>query len=553
IYRMPNQTSQVVAALYPNGFLPLINSNIVDKSFSLGIRGKIQDWNVDFSNTYGTNSFMFGVENSNNASLGTESPTSFQCGGFAFTQNTTNFDMNKYFDKVLSGFNVAFGAEFRVDNYEIFAGEEKSYRNYGLRDIVNVKTVTRPDGTSFNYNEVVGQFDALGKVGGAQVFPGFKPSNEVNKYRTNAAAYLDLEADITKKFTIGAAARYENYSDFGSTLNGKLTARVVLAEGYSLRGAVSTGFRAPSLQQSYFSAVSTLFIGGAPFETGTFTNDSRAAQILGIPKLKQETSVNASLGITAEPVKGLTLSVDGYYIKINDRVVLTGQFRGNAAAAVGTQDRTINDLLFSVGANTGQFFTNAINTTTMGLDVVAAQKFDIGKGNLDVSLAANFNKTTVGDDIKTTDLLKGKEANYFDREQRAVFETGNPQNKVNLTLTYKINKFSIMVRNVRFGEITYRHPSDGGDPSAFVLNNFTGQKETRDQTFSAKMVTDITLSYQIAKNLGLTIGANNLLDVYPDRNAHSDNASSGRFPYSRRITQFGFNGAYYFGRLSFSL
>ena len=551
-YRLPFQTDRVIPEIYPNGFLPEILSSITDKTLGIGLRGKINGWNVDFSNTYGMNSFMFTISNSLNASLLSASPSTFKAGGFRFGQNTTNFDVNRFFNKVLAGLNVAFGGEFRVDNYEIVAGEEKSWKNYGLRDII--QTVDVKDATGkilYTYQKVTGQYDELQKAGGSQVFPGFSPDNALNKYRLNLSAYLDLEADFTKNFTMDGAVRYENYSDFGSTFNGKLASLLNLSNKYAIRGAISTGFRAPSLQQQYFNTVNTRFLGDKPVEVGTFHNDSRVAKVLGIPKLKQETSMNMSFGLTARPTEKLTFTADFYSILIDDRIVLTGLFSGDASAAPGSQDRQIFDLLLSANANRAQFFTNAISTSTSGLDLVATYKINVWKGQMDISLASNLNKTKVGDKIITSELLKGKESVYFSREQRGINELGTPKSKINLTMNYRIGKYSAMLKAVRFGTITYLHPDDG-NPANFVLNTFTGKKESRDQTFSAKIITDLTISRQFGKNIMITAGSSNLLDVYPDRQKHSDNYSFGRFPYSRVLTQFGFNGAFYFMRMGIS-
>ncbi len=521
-YRQPSQVNQVVYEIYPNGFLPEIHTSVLDRSLGMGIRGKIKNWDVDFSNNYGKNSFGFRVENSLNASLGVASATSFDSGGFSFSQNVTSLSVSRFFADFLKGINIAAGSEFRVDNYQIIAGEEASYTDY--------------DGVG------------IGKVGGAQVFPGFQPRNELNRFRTNLAGYLDVELNVTEKWMVALAGRYENYSDFGNTVTGKFATRYNLTDDYAIRGAISTGFRAPSLHQSFFNTVSTIFVNGVPFEVGTFSNNSRVAGVLGIPKLKQETSINYSIGFTAQPTKAMTFSVDGYIIKVDDRVVLTGQFQGNASAAPGTNDREIYDLLTEVGANRAQFFTNAINTTTRGLDIIATYTWNVGEGKLDASVAANLNETTVDKINVASSLLAGRESTYFDRTNTAVVETGNPQSKLNVTLNYKVGKFGAMVRSVRFGEITTR-----GNSAAPVLNTFTGELETLDQTFSAKWVTDFSLSYQLFKNLSLQVGANNIFDVYPDEHTHSTNNSFGRFRYSRQATQFGFNGAFYFARVSIQL
>lgn len=523
-YRLPSQATQVVYKIYPNGFLPEIHSFVIDRSLGVGVKGKIKDWNVDFSNTYGYNRFRFQIENSLNASMDSTSLTSFDSGGFSFSQNVSSLGMTRFFSDVMSGLNVAMGTELRIDNYQIFAGQEESYRDY--------------DGAT------------TGRTGGAQVFPGFQPRNALSRFRTNLAFYADIEADITKQWMVAVAGRFENYSDFGSTINGKIATRVNFWDGkFAIRGAASTGFRAPALHQLYFNTVSTLFTGGLPFEVGTFSNSSQAANILGIPKLKEETSVNLSFGITARPFDKFSLSIDYYNIKVDNRIVLTGQFAGVAAAPVGSQDRQIYDLLASIGANRAQFFSNSINTTTKGLDIIATYNWEISDNSkLDISLAANFNKTTIDKVNASSPLLVGKENIYLDRENEAVIETGNPQSKANLTLNYKAGKFNAMLRNAYFGKITYWHPN-----AAPQANAFTSENEIADQVFDPKVVTDISLSYQLTPNLNLQVGANNLLDVYPDKHTHSVNYSLGRFPYSRRATQFGFNGAFYFARLGISL
>ena len=355
-YRLPNQ-SRTYTPAYINGFLPEINSTITDKSIAVGIRGKINDWDVDFSNTYGKNSFLYTIGNTYNASMEKASPTVFDAGGFSFAQNTTNLDVSKFYDDIFTGLNVAFGAEYRLENYEIIAGEEASYAQYDgtgspnnayddLRrnsegQILNADgqtsaefAVTNP-GDDFeaadNPNSallVPTDFFGDSRPGGSQVFPGFSPANELSRGRSSVAGYLDLEADITESFLLSGALRYEDYSDFGSTLNGKIATRLKVSDNMNIRAAFNTGFRAPSLHQLNFNSTSTIFDNqGNPQEVGTFSNDSKAAKLLGIPQLKQETSKSVSLGFTAKlPDAHLTFTVDGYWIGIDNRVVYTGQF-----------------------------------------------------------------------------------------------------------------------------------------------------------------------------------------------------------------------------------
>ncbi|WP_116127372.1 TonB-dependent receptor [Lewinella sp. IMCC34183] len=532
-YRLPNQ-ERTVTDIYPNGFLPAINSNIGDASLAVGILSVYNKWEVDFSNVYGRNSFNYLINNTLNASLGSASPTSFDAGGFAFSQNTSNLDIRRYFDDALSGLNIAFGAEYRLENYQINAGEQASYYDYGASSAYTTTggdTVLIRDGVG----PIATVFDPLGRSrpGGAQVFPGFRPDNEVNAFRNSIGAYADVEADVTDAFLLGVAARFENYSDFGSTVNGKLTTRLKLSDDWTFRAGASTGFRAPSLHQLNFNSTSTLFVDGVPFEVGVFSNDSRPAQLLGIPQLKQERSVNYSAGFTGRiPNANLSITLDGYLIDINDRVVLTGQFQGGTETE---QLREISRLLQQANANRAAFFANAIDSRTRGIDLVVTHNGRIGSnGRLTSSLAATFAQTTL-QEVNTSSVLEGFEDTYFDRTSQVFLESAVPRTKANLTLDYNVGNFGVFLRNVYFGPV----------------NEATNSLDN-DQTFSGKVITDLSLSYQLSDRLRFIIGSNNLLDIYPDLNIPA-NQSDGRFLYSRRSQQFGSNGRYLFARVRFTL
>ncbi|MGB5646524.1 MAG: TonB-dependent receptor, partial [Muriicola sp.] len=524
-YRLPNQ-SRTYTPAYFNGFLPEINSNIKDQSVSLGIKGMIGDWNVDLSNTYGKNSFLYVIGNTYNASLQNASPTIFDAGGFSFSQNTTNLDISKFYDDVFNGLNVAFGSEYRLENYAIVAGEEASYAQYTANGEV-VRLASQQPAVDF--------FDAS-RPGGSQVFPGFAPSNALDRGRSSVAGYLDLEADFSDAFLASFATRYENYSDFGSTINFKLSARVKATENLNLRGAVNTGFRAPSLHQLNFNSTSTIFDNlGNPQEVGTFANDSKAATLLGIPSLKEETSQSISLGLTSKiPSANLTVTVDGYFVKINDRVVYTGQFSG---PGTGTE---LDNLLRQANATAASFFANAIDTESKGLDlVVTHDAFLSDTWRLKSVLAGTLSKTKKVGDINASDVLRdaGLIDTYFPEDSRVYLEEAVPRTKVNLSNTFLSDKFVIFLRNVYFGEVT--------EATTTIANQ---------QVFGTKIVTDLSLGYKATENLTLTIGANNLLDVYPDRAEDAfGNRSSGRFDWSRRAQQFGIGGRFLFARLSLSL
>ncbi|GAL78778.1 TonB-dependent receptor [Algibacter lectus] len=287
-HRRPAYTDgRANTAALPDGFLPHISSRVIDRSLATGIKGKIGDWDIDFSNTYGVNSFDFTIKNTVNATLGASSPREFEAGGFSFSQNTTNFDLSNFYEDTFEGLNVAFGAEYRLENYQLIAGEEASYSKYDT----NGEIVTNYTDAS---NIVTSYFGEGVPGGGAQVFPGYRPENEVDQNRNSYAAYVDLEADLTDAFLLSAALRYENFNDFGETFNWKLSSRYKLSENTAIRGAISTGFRAPDLHQIYFNATATQFVAGIPIEQGTFANNSRLADLLSIPELEEETSFNAS-------------------------------------------------------------------------------------------------------------------------------------------------------------------------------------------------------------------------------------------------------------------
>ncbi|MEO0525831.1 MAG: TonB-dependent receptor [Bacteroidota bacterium] len=528
-YRLPNQ-SRTFTPAFINGFLPEINSDIKDESISVGIKGLVGDWSVDFSNTYGQNSFLYTIGNTFNASLQSASPNVFDAGGFSFSQNTTNLDVTQFFDDVLSGLNIAFGAEYRVENYEIVAGEEASYAQYTAEGEVITLASQEPSEDFFGNP----------RPGGSQVFPGFSPDNELSRGRSSVAGYFDVEADFSEAFLASFATRFENYSDFGSTINFKVSGRYKVSDNLNIRGAANTGFRAPSLHQINFNSTSTIFDqDGNPQEVGTFANDSRAAQLLGIPELTEETSQSVSLGFTAKiPDANLTVTIDGYFVKIDDRVVFTGQFTG---PGTGTE---LDNLLRQANASRAAFFANAIDTESKGLDVVITHNTNLGDNwRLKSDLAGTFSNTRQVGDINASQVLEdaGLVDTYFPEDSRVYLEEAVPRTKINLTNSLTSDKLIFFLRNVYFGEVTE------------ATTNVD-----RQQVFGTKLVTDLSVGYKFLDELTFTVGANNLFDIFPDRAAQElgdggNNRSSGRFDWSRRSQQFGIGGRFLFARLSFNL
>lgn len=494
--RLPSETENVVPELFPFGFQPELKSDISDASFISGLRFKLSDWKLDVSNTVGQNVFKYEVSNTNNFSLGINSPTDFNAGNHSFLQNTLNADISRSFKTVFNGLRFAFGTEYRTEKYQINKGEEASYID-----------------------------------GGAQSFPGFSPLNEVNQTRNSLGVYTDAEVDFTDKFLVGVAGRFENYSDFGNTINGKLSSRYKITDTFFVRASISTGFRAPSLQQQYFNNIATDIVDGKSLNSGIFRNDSDIAKQLGIPKLKEETSNNYSFGIVYSPLKNLHFTVDAYQIKIDNRIILTGNL-GNDP--YGDPVPELQALFATYGAQTGRFFTNAINTTTNGVDFVADYDTNIGKGNLNISLLYNYNKNKVDDKLNNVpSIFVGQEDVYYGPQERSLIETNTPKNKGTLALNYTINKFNFLVRNTYFGEV--------------IRNGFPFGIS---QTHNGKTVTDLSIAYKVTPKIQFVLGANNLFDVFPDKQVY-ENSYFGVFKYAP--VQMGSTGAYYFGRLSFRL
>jgi iron complex outermembrane recepter protein len=500
---------RTVRAISPNGFLPIIASDIVDLSGAVGIKGDVQAWKYDLSTTYGGNRFGFTIKNSENTSMGAQSPTQFDAGALAFRQSTTNLDLNREYNPGRP-VRVAFGSEFRNEAYEITAGEPNSYKDGGVKIL---------DGPN------AGKQPALG----SQVFPGFRPSDAGTHSRSNLAGYADVESDITDRWLLSGAGRFEHYSDFGSTTTGKLATRFKVVQGFNLRGALSTGFRAPSLHQSYFSSTSTNFINGVPFDVRTFPVNDPIARVLGAKDLKPEHSRNISAGFAAEPTKNLSLTVDYYSINITDRIVFSDNF-------VGAQVTALLQSKGLTGVQGGRYFTNAIDTKTHGVDVVLNYAIDL-QGAGFVRLTGGYNGTSnkVSHVEDTPPELSTQSEALFGRAERGRIEVGQPKNNVLTSIDWSKKGFDVLLRNQRFGQ---------------VISMGTASNGSADNTYKPTWITDLSVGWQTPWKVKLSLGADNLLDKYPTQNsATTDN--SGIFPYSG-LTPFGFNGRYIYSRLNYT-
>jgi iron complex outermembrane receptor protein len=529
--------------LYPDGFLPIIRSDIFDGSIAAGLKGAASGWNWDLGTVYGGNQFGFRIKNSANVSLGPTSPTEFDAGKLRFRQSTTTLDLNRDFKELLPfPINVAAGAEFRADNYAIVAGEYDSWRNGGF-------PVLNPDGTP-KMQTVNNQRIPVAGSPGAQVFPGFKadsgtkPGDAGSNSRNNTAFYADVSSDLTTRLLVDLAGRFEHYSDFGNTTTGKISSRLQLAKGVALRGSASTGFRAPSLMQEFFSSTATNFVGGVPFDIRTFPAASPEAQALGSRPLTAEKSHNYGIGFALEPISSLSLTADYYYIAIDSRIVLSNNFIGPAATAA-------LQAIGVTGIQGGRYFTNAIDTKTHGYDVIANYGVTLANNSvLRLTAAYNHNRTRVTRVDTLLTSLSALKSSLFDRVEQGRIEDGNPENNLILTGTFDYRGFGLMARTQRFGQV-----ASYGSAAANAYGPL-------DQTFSPKWITDLSTSYGF-RRVTLTVGADNIFDVYPDRNNNNGNFTTlptenggnsnfGIFPYNG-ISPFGFNGRFIYTRFAVGL
>ena len=501
----PAQDARNITSIYPDGFLPIIAPTVIDSSVAGGVKWAWGEWSMDSSLVWGRNEMDFTIENTLNRSIGPSSQRSFQAGGFDYTQATFNFGGSRSYalDAFASDLYLSAGLEAREETYRIFAGEPNSYINGGAL------------------------LNGAPTASGAQVFPGFRPSNEVDESRNAIGLYVDLEANITDQLLGSVAIRGEDYSDFGSNLSGKVAMRYDFSEAFALRGSLQNGFRAPSPQQQFFTATSTNFINGVPFEITTFPATSAVAAALGARPLEAEESVNVSLGAVFNFGEA-TLTIDAYRIDIDNRIVLSENL---------TQASVRNFLTAQgfVGIGGGRFFINGVDTETQGVDVVFTVPFETeAAGRFDVTLLANWNNTDVTR-VPTTAPIAAIDPTIrlFDRVNVLTFEEGSPKDKYGANLNWSLDRFGATLRVTRYGEVLA--------PGTTAANDFV---------LSPKVLLDLEGRVTLWDGLELAIGAENLADEYPDPLPANLN-TTGNTPFSN-FSPFGRSGRFVYGRLSYS-
>ena len=491
-----------ILAIYPNGFLPLINPTVEDFSVAAGVTWKLAGWDMDTSVVYGENTMDFTIRDTLNRSIGPTSKTVFDAGGFGYDQVVANLSGVRTFDVGLSApLNVALGVEYRREAYDIHAGEPDSYRNGGAL------------------------LNGAPTPSGAQVFPGFRPANEVDVDRHAFSAYVDLEANVTEAFLVSVAVRAEDYSDFGSTVSGKLAARYDFSDSFAIRGSVQNGFRAPSLQQQFFATTSTNFINGVPFDITTFPATDPVAVALGSKPLDREESVNFALGAVMRfgPV---SLTIDGYRIDVDDRIVLSENLtQANVRAFLQAQG--------FVGVGGGRFFINGVDTETKGVDIIANFKTVTEEmGTFAFTLGANFNDTKVTRVPTTAQLAALNPAPVlFDRVNVLTFEKGTPASKFSGSVDWSHGPFGATLRATRYGK---------------VLS--PGTTAALDLEIEPDVVLDLEGRWNITEMVRLSVGADNVLDEYPTKVPPLLNTTSNA-PFSN-YSPYGRSGRYVYGRVS---
>lgn len=530
----PVSASQNILTIYPNGFLPKINAVSEDWSVAGGIEFDLGGWAADASLVYGRNELSFGVRDSLNVTLGPANPKrSFDSGSLVYDQIVGNFSLVNSFEVGLaSPLNVAVGIEARQETYAINAGEPDSYRDGGFR----LNTTTTPQ--SFAIPPSLSPLTAgfAPAVPGAQVFPGFRPENQVDEDRNAIGAYIDLEANLTDKLLVSGAVRAESYSDFGESVTGKIAGRYDFTDGFAVRAAASTGFRAPSLQQSFFSATATNFVAGVPLQVLTTPATSALARSLGAKPLDAETSENYSAGFVLRADDGsFSLTGDAFHITIDDRIVLSENLGASATAPDPAIRTFVNTAL--PGTDAARFFLNGVETETTGFEMVATWRWETDIGAFNTTLSGSHANTKVTRVPTATGALAtfSPAPVLFGRIARLTLEDGQPKEKVTLQTVWDGGNLGATVRGTFYGSVV--EPGSAANGSSDIL-------------LTEKFLWDVEGRWTATEGLVLTLGAENLLDEYPDATPPALNGT-GSTSYSR-YSPFGFNGRYVYARAAFS-
>ncbi len=513
--------------LYPAGFTPQFGADVADLSLAFGGRGDLDNGLAyDVSAFYGRNKIDYVILNTMNPSMGPDTPTEFSPGTLKNEEWSLNANFVTTFDAGLaSPVTLAFGGEYREEKYTLGLGDEASFTvgPFAFPDpfgLCEDPTQARPELVDFIAAGCeAGTDPALNALPvGSNGFPGYSPQVAGSEDRNSWAIYTELEADITPDWLVNAALRYEDYSDFGDVAIWKLATRYSLTPNINLRGSVGTGFRAPTIGQIATTNVSTRIApDGFPVAEGVFPSTSAAAGLFGGDVLDAEDSFSYTLGLTASPLDSLTLTLDYYYIELDDRIVLSSAF------TVGPEEVAQLEALGVEGANTiGQvrFFTNDVDSETWGVDFVADYALESDFGTTRFGAAVNYNKTKI---TRAGDFISAQD--QFNREK------AQPRTRGNITVRHAWNDFDVMARARYYASYTRAENA--------ALSNI--------QDFSSKTFFDLEASYNFMENYRVTLGAQNIFDTFPTRTQFQ---CCGRAYDSASIVPW--QGAFYYLRASAS-
>lgn len=505
-FRQPGRAERAVPEIYPFGYSPLFPATSTDAQGTFGIHNNLIDgWNFDASFTYGKNWLATYTEEGANASFGIFTPTEFYLGNNNFGHTSINTSISRTYRELgsLKSLSLAFGAEYKNEEYQITVGDRVSYSKGPFAD--------------------QGEFSSSGKI-------GFSPREAVDRNRSNFGVFADIESDISDALLVGGALRFENYEGFGSNLSGKLNARVKFTEGFSLRGSVNRGFRAPSLHQLNFSANDPQFGLNAQGEDDSINilqirNDDPSVAALGYGNLDAETSLDFGLGLTARLGRKFLFTLDAYQVKVKDRIIISESLD---VFDVGLPELFTEDNIAEI-----QFFTNAVDTKTEGIDFVGSYTEIFGANNdkrFTTTLSATFNRTKFDSEVRTSqELLDLGITEVVGDRSRGLVEVAQPRSKMILSLDYTSSGLFANLRFSRFGEVS----------------DVDSRDENGDfQVKSPKMTTDLTMGYKFSESFSWNVSATNIFDVFPDRNEFGG-TFNGLSPYGRSTSQFGLMGAFF--------
>lgn len=494
--RAPSNTRRSSLTIYPNGYNPIAPGDLNDFSLTAGVKGKLgNNWNLDLSAGQGSNKVDFYAENTVNPSLGAASPTEFYIGQTFVSQTIVNADVSKSFNEgKFPNFSLAAGTEFRGEKFQQTAGDKASYEAGPLKSTKDVGSSGRE---------------------------GFSDRTAGTWKRTNVGLYLEGESDITNAILVGAAARVENYSDFGSDFSYKINTRIKPVEALAARFSISRGFRAPSITQSHYSNYVNISFdnAGNSILNPIIPAESDLAKVLGIDGLKKETSLDFSGGLTSKIGEHFIMTADVYQIDVDNRIMLSG----------GIATKGFPEFVAAGFAQTANVFVNAIDTRTKGFEFVANYNTSINEKS---KIALNLGFSSMSTSLRNN-RLTSKGIEVVDAISALYITDGQPKSKLITSANYEIGSFGILLRASQFGKIV--------DPLA-TLATADVKTGLKYQTFSAKTLYDIALSYKPMKNLRITLGVNNLTDVYPDLLVIPQ--TTNEVIYSRRTNQFGTQGRF---------